>query len=656
MLRLVRGDATVPSGVRSASSISEARPCRRCALSSAGYRVAVAAALAAIVLALVGEGAADESSDAVSDDIGLLRDRPAQLRDKRTWQAFKGLQYGGLSSVDGAVAVGAGPEGAVFIAGNTLPMNSSVTAWGNAAAGDQTGGKDAFIARLTSTGELAWVRRLGSKSSDEIHAMTVTEHAVYVCGSTFGDIGGPNQGESDVFVAKYSHAGHNIWAKPVQVGSEKEDVCWSIAVADPSLSTTDMFISGRTEGAFAPSVLPPSGNQKTHRFVAKLVEKADTQSVTVNAAKVEHVFQRGTLAINSADFVKIAPNNHLYVVSNQYNAAEDGEKRVSAILEILDQDSLSSHHTQTLVEDLTQLSFHATSASVMPETGELYVGGIVRGRSGGYCVAKFTPMPSVLASSKATPSSHAPTGEQTWGVRIGDLVVSAPGNSPLAGMSRLSIVADPHHHVVHVFGVKSGFYDSGAMDGSGLVRSPFIQLAAGNGSTLSVSERATEFPNRLEEIYDVAMVRNGDTEPAGLPFVVYAGCIGGSNTRTPKVLVGSVGSPKFVSHAASAPTHTSTSLEVSGAGGAAEASTSGGPGAAAALQGKKRGGLGVVGSAAVGVSAVGGAFLIALAIALATRPRLRKLDDSAFDDESAAAALAALRENSAAVGGSSAPQ
>jgi hypothetical protein len=574
-----------------------------------------------------------------------------QLRDKRTWQALKGLQYGGKTSHDGAVAIGVGPDGSVLIVGNTAPMNGSVSAWGNTTPGARLGGRDVFLARLTKWGDLAWIRRAGSKDDDEAHAIAVTKHAVYVCGATQGDIGGPNQGGRDIFVAKYSLTGQSLWGKPVQLGSDKDDICRSIAVSDPDVESPVIFLSGRTAGSLLASAAAPLATQQTHRFVAKLMETSDTQSTTVNAVKIVRVLQRGTLATNSGDILRTAPDGHLYLVSNQYDAVHSGDSKASSVIEVLDQDALLIHHTQSLRDD-SGVSFYATSASVMPGTGDLFVGGVAHGSDGGFCVAKYSP---------TGVSPRAPTGRQAWGVRLGTLLKATPGNPLQRGLQRLAIAADPDRGVVHVCGMKDKFFASDVQDGSGLISAPFAQLWAANGSVVLKTTRANHFPAIVEEIADVAIVPFvGDSGSGGGGIVVYVGSVGGTATESVKVLVGSVGSARYASHGRGRSIQSSTSLEVTGSSASDEGSggkqedDAGTAGVQAARGGGN--GLGVVGGAAVGVSAVGGAFLVAVAVALATRPSGRRLDDGGFDDASAAAALTALGRTSGKIGGSSAPQ
>ena len=106
-----------------------------------------------------------------------------------------------------------------------------------------SGDRDFFLSKYTSDGIHLWTQ-LGGSSGEEIgYATTISPDGyVYVTGSTTsdGDDQG-NQGGKDIFVAKYTTGGDLIWHQ--LYGTDQDDVAFDI-VAGPN---SELFIAGYTE-------------------------------------------------------------------------------------------------------------------------------------------------------------------------------------------------------------------------------------------------------------------------------------------------------------------------------------------------------------------------------------------------------------------------
>jgi hypothetical protein len=83
--------------------------------------------------------------------------------------------------------------------------------------GPSAGGYDVFLSKFDASGNLQWVRQLGT-SSDEaantigsVGASAYSSGNVYLASCTFGDLGGPNAGREDAFLAKYDDDGNLRW-------------------------------------------------------------------------------------------------------------------------------------------------------------------------------------------------------------------------------------------------------------------------------------------------------------------------------------------------------------------------------------------------------------------------------------------------------------
>ena len=106
-----------------------------------------------------------------------------------------------------------------------------------------SGYKDFFLSKFTSDGVHLWTR-LGGSSGEEIGYATTTSRDgyVYVTGSTTSDGGEQsNHGGKDIFVAKYTSGGELIWHK--LYGTDQDDVAFDV-VSGPN---SELFIAGFTE-------------------------------------------------------------------------------------------------------------------------------------------------------------------------------------------------------------------------------------------------------------------------------------------------------------------------------------------------------------------------------------------------------------------------
>jgi hypothetical protein len=109
--------------------------------------------------------------------------------------------------------------------------------------GGSAGGGDAWLARYSGAGARTWIRQFGSSSFDGATALTPDgSGGVFVAGFTGGNLGGPNAGESDVWLAAYDSAGDRAWI--TQFGSSAED--WVYGLAPDSLGGA--FLAGYTFG------------------------------------------------------------------------------------------------------------------------------------------------------------------------------------------------------------------------------------------------------------------------------------------------------------------------------------------------------------------------------------------------------------------------
>lgn len=112
--------------------------------------------------------------------------------------------------------------------------------------GSAFGASDVWIAHYDSAGNQTWVRALGSAANDYAHAAAPDgAGGFYLGGESWGDLGGPNAGSTDAWLARFDSAGNPLWIR--QLGTTGGDGV-SAAAAD---GTGGVFFGGTTGGVLA---------------------------------------------------------------------------------------------------------------------------------------------------------------------------------------------------------------------------------------------------------------------------------------------------------------------------------------------------------------------------------------------------------------------
>jgi hypothetical protein len=163
----------------------------------------------------------------------------------------------GTSSYDYADSIAVDAAGNAFICGETT----------GSLGGPNAGGNDAFIAKYSTAGALQWTRQIGTSSMDLALSVAIDSAGnAFITGPTGGNIGGPNAGDGDAFIAKYSTAGALQWTR--QMGTSADE--WGFGIAIDGADS--IFISGHTEGS-----LDGQNAGESDAFVAKFSAAGDFQ-------------------------------------------------------------------------------------------------------------------------------------------------------------------------------------------------------------------------------------------------------------------------------------------------------------------------------------------------------------------------------------------
>lgn len=142
----------------------------------------------------------------------------------------------GARMQDWAWDVEVGPDGNIYGCGHT---------YGPIGNNEHFGGNDAFVVKLNPAGDLIWVTQIGTGAADSARNIAVVGNRIYISGHTYGNLAGPNQGESDAWVAKLDLNGNVLTKK--QYGTDHEDRGFLAA------SSNLVSLGGFTQGSMVKS-------------------------------------------------------------------------------------------------------------------------------------------------------------------------------------------------------------------------------------------------------------------------------------------------------------------------------------------------------------------------------------------------------------------
>jgi hypothetical protein len=127
------------------------------------------------------------------------------------WQLGNVTLPGASLSNESGIALTVDPSGDIIVVGTTEGSLGEANA----------GGKDAFVAKLSNTGTLKWIKQLGNMTlpiaaslNDTIgDVSTDSSGNIYVAGETAGSLGEASAGSDDGIVAKFDTNGNLSWVR-----------------------------------------------------------------------------------------------------------------------------------------------------------------------------------------------------------------------------------------------------------------------------------------------------------------------------------------------------------------------------------------------------------------------------------------------------------
>ena len=193
------------------------------------------------------------------------------------------VSYGATRDNDHGNAITVDVSGNVFVTGSFSeyvdfdPGPGDFTLWGQG---------DVFVVKLSTTGSLVWMSKLGGDWHDEAYAICLDQSGnVYTCGSFTGNPDmdpGPNEfllpytySDNDAFISKLDPSGNFVWAKSITALQSYYCYPYGI-VADKS---GNVFVAGSWRGTadFNPGagVYNMAAQGLTDGFVLKLNPNGD---------------------------------------------------------------------------------------------------------------------------------------------------------------------------------------------------------------------------------------------------------------------------------------------------------------------------------------------------------------------------------------------
>ncbi len=163
-------------------------------------------------------------------------------------------------------------------------------------AGENQGQRDVFLARYSNDGDRLWTLQTGGESNDSPLGVSVApDGSIYVGGFTDGDFAGPNQGSADVWLARFDGDGNELWRR--QFGSDQWDRGFDVSAFDGGA-----YISGYSAGTLDPDTYQGGFDGFAARFDAE--------------GNQQWVRQFGTDATDWGQGSALAPDGGLYVTGH----------------------------------------------------------------------------------------------------------------------------------------------------------------------------------------------------------------------------------------------------------------------------------------------------------------------------------------------------
>jgi hypothetical protein len=202
-----------------------------------------------------------------------------------------GSKQFGTPGDDVANAVAIDTSGNIYITGST---RGSLPGW------NSSGGKDIFLAKVDSSGNLIFTQQFGTAQDDVAYGIAIdTGGNVYVTGSSGGILGTTSAGGLDIFLAKFDSSGNRIFTQ--QFGTAQDDIGYGVVVD----ISGNIYITGSTKGILGSSsfglqdvFLAKFNSSWVNQFIVQFGSGQDDVGYSIALSGTDNIYITGSTAGN----------------------------------------------------------------------------------------------------------------------------------------------------------------------------------------------------------------------------------------------------------------------------------------------------------------------------------------------------------------------
>jgi len=161
--------------------------------------------------------------------------------------------------------------------------------------GVNQGKNDGYITKIDSLGNTKWTKQFGSAGDDDEQWSAIDQQGnIYITGSTTGDLNGKNAGKEDIFLVKYNADGQLLWTK--QLGTDSTDIGKGVYADNKGF----VYITGLTMGKLGESsfgkmdgfIIKLDGNGK-QLFTTQFGTPGDDSSISITGDNLSTIYVCG---------------------------------------------------------------------------------------------------------------------------------------------------------------------------------------------------------------------------------------------------------------------------------------------------------------------------------------------------------------------------
>ncbi len=223
-----------------------------------------------------------------------------------------------------------------------------------------SGGKDLFLSKYDTDGNIKWTKQLGSNQDEEALSIIFDSNDIYVAGITKGTMDVPNKGGIDAFITKYDADGNNKWTR--QFGSSNDDSVKSLAI---NTNTKNIFMTGLTYDHFGGGTLLGNGDA--------FIMEYDKEGNFISFSSI------GTDQLDLGKSITIdSTNNYIYVGGSTEGSFPNNSIKGGTDFFLAKYDL--SGNKEWIIQDGTSENDSIESIFLNPDRNYIYITGTTKGK------------------------------------------------------------------------------------------------------------------------------------------------------------------------------------------------------------------------------------------------------------------------------------